>query len=112
GHVPSFYELHLLVKAVSISAASAAFVWAMYLAIEPQIRRSWPDSLISWSRMQRGRFHDPLVASHLLAGTLVMTMLFAFRLTMARFAPAVIPLPASLTSLNSVPFFTANVLGE
>jgi serine/threonine-protein kinase len=111
GHVPSFFELHLVVKAISISVAGAGFIWALYLAIEPHIRRNWPDSLISWSRVQRGRLRDPLVASHILAGTLVITMLLALRFTMARFAPAHIPLGATLTSLNSVPFFTANVLG-
>jgi hypothetical protein len=111
AHVPAFWELHLVVKAISISCVGAAFVWALYLAIEPHIRRNWPDSLISWSRVQRGRLRDPLVASHILAGTLVMTVLIALRLTMARLAPAVVPLWATFTSLNSVPFFTGNLVG-
>ena len=41
---------------------------ALYLGVEPHVRRHWPDSLISWSRLQAGRFRDPLVCSHVLAG--------------------------------------------
>jgi hypothetical protein len=32
------------------------------------VRRNWPDSLISWTRLHAGRIRDPLVASHILAG--------------------------------------------
>ena len=32
------------------------------------MRRKWPESLISWTRLHGGQFRDPLVASHILAG--------------------------------------------
>jgi hypothetical protein len=32
------------------------------------MRRFWPDSLISWTRVTRGHFRDTLVASHVLVG--------------------------------------------
>jgi hypothetical protein len=38
------------------------------VAIEPYVRRNWPDSLISWSRFCTGRARNALVASHILAG--------------------------------------------
>ena len=43
----------------------------MYVALEPLIRRRWPDSLIAWTRLLSGRFSDPLVGRVLLAGALL-----------------------------------------
>jgi serine/threonine-protein kinase len=43
----------------------------MYVALEPLIRRRWPDSLIAWTRLLSGRFTDPLVGRVILAGALL-----------------------------------------
>jgi hypothetical protein len=110
AHVSSYWELHLLVKAVSVAAATAGFLWALYMAIEPYMRRNWPDSLISWTRLQRGRVRDPLVASHLLLGTSVSCVFFSLRLAVGRLSAPVMPLPAVFTSLNDIPTFGANLL--
>jgi hypothetical protein len=40
------------------------------VALEPYVRRQWPELLISWSRLLSGRFRDPLIGRDLLAGTL------------------------------------------
>jgi serine/threonine-protein kinase len=45
--------------------------YAMYLAAEPFVRRGWPHSLISWSRLVSGRYWDPLVGRDLLIGIAV-----------------------------------------
>ena len=54
--------------------ASALFlsmiVFAAYLAIEPYVRRLWPNTLIAWSRLIGGRLRDPLVGRDLLIGGL------------------------------------------
>jgi hypothetical protein len=42
-----------------------------YLALEPYVRRIWPETVISWSRLLTGRLDDPLVASHVLVGLVV-----------------------------------------
>ncbi len=47
---------------------NAAFIWVVYLAIEPFVRRRWPESLISWSRLLAGRFGDPCVGRDILVG--------------------------------------------
>jgi len=44
------------------------FLWMVYLALEPYVRRRWPQSMITWSRLLRGGFRDPLVGGQLLAG--------------------------------------------
>jgi hypothetical protein len=46
----------------------AAVVWASYIALEPFVRRVWPDLLIGWARLVDGRWRDPLVGRGLLAG--------------------------------------------
>jgi hypothetical protein len=112
AHVPSYWELHLVMKAIAGCGLLAAMLWSLYIAIEPHVRRNWPDSLISWSRLQRGQWRDPLVASHILTGTLVMTGMIALRLAVSRLSPAIIPLPALFTSLTGASVFTANLAGN
>jgi hypothetical protein len=46
-------------------------VWVMYIAVEPYVRRLWPQSIISWTRLLHGRAFDPLVGESLIAGALV-----------------------------------------
>jgi serine/threonine-protein kinase len=47
----------------------AGMAWVLYLAIEPYVRRRWPQSLIAWTRVLAGRIRDPLVGGHVLVGT-------------------------------------------
>jgi len=46
-------------------------VYAIYMALEPDVRRRWPETLIAWSRVLTGRLKDPLVGRDLLLGILV-----------------------------------------
>jgi len=46
----------------------AASVWVFYLAMEPYLRRIWPQTMVSWVRLLDGRVRDPLVARHVLVG--------------------------------------------
>jgi serine/threonine-protein kinase len=59
---------------VTVSAGSALLigsaVWLYYIALEPYVRRQWPESLISWNRLLSGGFRDPRVGRDLLVGTL------------------------------------------
>ncbi len=59
----------------------AALFGLMYLAFEPEIRRIWPQLLITWSRLQTGRVRDPLFGRDLLigaaAGVLMTLVTFA-----------------------------------
>lgn len=52
-------------------AVGAAFrLWLYYIAIEPYVRRLWPDLFISWSRVLNGQPGDPLVGRDVLVGCL------------------------------------------
>jgi serine/threonine-protein kinase len=54
--------------------ASGLFVggltWVLYVALEPWIRRRWPQSIISWTRLLSGQLRDPLVGRDILLGVL------------------------------------------
>jgi len=51
--------------------AEAALAWLFYVALEPLVRRFWPQVLIAWARVLAGRFRDPLVGGHVLLGAVV-----------------------------------------
>jgi serine/threonine-protein kinase len=55
-----------------------AIIGVFYVALEPYVRRLWPEALVSWSRLMMGRFRDPLVGRDLLVGMAVMGLLSAF----------------------------------
>lgn len=69
GHlVPGLGTFGLLIFAISMALFLAALTWVMYMAVEPYVRRYWPHSIISWSRLLSGRARDPLVGSDILFG--------------------------------------------
>jgi serine/threonine-protein kinase len=43
----------------------------LYLALEPYVRKRWPETIISWTRVLAGRFRDPLVGRDILLGCLL-----------------------------------------
>jgi len=46
-------------------------VYAIYMALEPDVRRRSPETLVAWSRVLAGRVRDPLVGRDLLLGILI-----------------------------------------
>ncbi|MFY9727078.1 MAG: serine/threonine-protein kinase [Bryobacteraceae bacterium] len=68
-HVPTIAELVHVTYQISIGLLIAVLAWVFYMALEPYLRRRWPQSLISWARLLAGDARDPLVAGHILAGT-------------------------------------------
>ncbi len=71
SHVANASELALLFFGASLALFFAGVCWLFYVALEPLIRRRWPDSLIAWTRLLSGRISDPLVGRVLLAGALL-----------------------------------------
>jgi predicted Ser/Thr protein kinase len=68
-HVPSpEQEGILLIIALAKSLLDAAVTWCLYMALEPLARRVHPRFLVSWTRLLRGRFTDPLVGRDVLGG--------------------------------------------
>ena len=72
GHYPADAgtAFDSLVTQVAYALFSAVFTWVYYLALEPTVRRTWPEALIPWSRLLAGRWRDALVGRDLLVGGL------------------------------------------
>jgi serine/threonine protein kinase len=71
--VPSPTEVFIIFTIASLSLGFAALTWVGYIALEPIIRRRWPDTLISWTRFLSGRFRDPLVGQAILVAAVLGT---------------------------------------
>jgi serine/threonine-protein kinase len=78
-HVPAPSELVHLATAIAYGLYIAATAGLLYLALEPFVRRRWPQSLISWTRLLGGNARDPLVAGHILLGVTFGVALAIFR---------------------------------
>jgi serine/threonine protein kinase len=72
-YVPTFDMFGIIVIAVSTALFFAALMGVLYLALEPYVRRHWPQTIISWTRLVDGRLKDPLVGRDICSGLLMGT---------------------------------------
>jgi len=68
SHVPTPHELDSFLRTLSWALLRAGTCWIVYIAVEPYVRRRWPQIMITWSRLLGGGVRDPLVGGHLLIG--------------------------------------------
>ena len=84
SHVPTPHEFGSFQEGLSLALWSASSAWIYYVALEPYVRRRWPQIMITWSRLLGGGVRDPLVGGHLLIGAAfgigMFTVAFVFRL--------------------------------
>ena len=111
-HVPlPVEEWMFLLVATGWSLVWAGFAWLIYISLEPYLRRWWPHTLISWTRLLSGRVRDPLVGRDVLVGLLagiLFVTLFILRVEVAQRAGVVVrPLDQaySLEGLRSIRYF-------
>jgi serine/threonine protein kinase len=72
GHFATIGDtLGLFVIAVSTALFISGVTWMLYLAVEPWVRRHWPTTMISWSRLIAGHGRDPLVGRDILFGVVL-----------------------------------------
>ena len=64
--------------ALLLTTAGGAVFLVMYLALEPAVRVRWPHALITWNRVLAGRWRDAQVASHVLVGLALGSILYLF----------------------------------
>src|SRR5205085_9544998 len=69
--VPDLSTFGLFIIASSSGLFISGFIWVLYVALEPYVRRHWPQALISWTRILGGRIRDPLVGRDVLFGTVL-----------------------------------------
>jgi serine/threonine-protein kinase len=71
-HVPSLgAELSVWYQAAAWALFLSAFIWTLYVALEPYLRRRWPNLIISWSRLLSGEYRDPMVGRDIMVGALL-----------------------------------------
>jgi hypothetical protein len=113
-------EFNMFGAGLAFSLFPAAFVWLIYMALEPFARRRWPDLLISWNRLLSGRLRDPLVGRDILFGILAgcLVALVAFiQNSVPAFAnvPALTPIPPrseTLGNLSQLVFVLLDLVGN
>ncbi|MGD0617767.1 MAG: hypothetical protein ABSB67_08910, partial [Bryobacteraceae bacterium] len=67
-NVPATDEFVEFLRSTSWCLYIGALVWMAYLALEPWVRRQWPHSIISWTRLLAGHVRDARVGADILAG--------------------------------------------
>jgi len=90
---------YLLALAISGALFWGGVVWVLYLALEPYVRRYWPQALISWTRVFAGRWRDPLVGRDVLYGA-VLGILFCNIFVLAYHLAARLGAPPSHPGLD------------
>jgi tRNA A-37 threonylcarbamoyl transferase component Bud32 len=63
-------EVGRFFTAVADALFNAGALWVLYLALEPYVRKLWPSTLVSWSRLIAGNYRDPKVGRDVLIGVL------------------------------------------
>jgi hypothetical protein len=72
GHLAaSFGTFGTFLVALCTSVFYGMVIWTVYIALEPYVRRRWPQTLISWSSVLIGRVRDPVVGRDVLIGATV-----------------------------------------
>jgi serine/threonine-protein kinase len=67
-HVATPWEFALFITALSTALFFTGLIGVFYIALEPFVRRRWPQVLVSWTRIVLGSWRDPLVGRDLLVG--------------------------------------------
>jgi hypothetical protein len=63
------FDLAFIITNLAFSLFLAGGTWGLYLALEPFVRRYWPDSLVSWTRLLAGEVRDPRIGKDVLLGS-------------------------------------------
>jgi serine/threonine protein kinase len=96
--VAGFQTFGYFMLAIAAGLLWGGTMWTLYLAIEPWIRRYWPQAIISWSRIVAGQWRDAVVGRDILFGvafgTLWLVIFEGSYIPLARIGAAP-PLPSS-----------------
>ena len=89
-------EVGLVFRAAGDLALLGVIFWTVYVALEPYVRRLWPDALLGWSRLLTGHVRDPRVGRGVLIGVAIGVALALIDVARATMIPALgfsAPLP-------------------
>jgi serine/threonine-protein kinase len=67
-HIPTAGEVNQMFLSIGFALLIATALWVGYMALEPYVRRHWPQAIVSWTRLMAGGVRDPLVGRDVLIG--------------------------------------------
>ena len=83
GHLPSgFGFFGGFILAVCTASFYGLIFWTIYMAVEPYVRRRWPQALISWTSVLSGNPRDPIAGRDVLIGIAMGTALALLNVVM------------------------------
>ena len=92
---------------------AAGLLWTLYLALEPYVRKFWPATVVSWSRLMARQWRDPLVGRDILfgvaLGALIAVIDMGTSLVIETLGHAVAPRTPSLEELLGTRYVLAQV---
>jgi serine/threonine-protein kinase len=92
----------LFIINMGLSLANGALLWVLYIALEPFVRRRWPEILVSWTRLLSGEWRDPVVGRDVLVGCATGVALACER-RLAQLSPSWFGHPEELWTTTFVP---------
>ena len=109
-------DLQVLNRGPALVLFVPAFVWVLYIALEPHIRRVWPETMIGWSRLLAGSLRDPLVGRDVLVGVLLAIgngLILALHIRLRRWSdlPVQFPVGASNSPFDGMAASSDLLLG-
>jgi serine/threonine-protein kinase len=81
-------EIGIFFRSAGILALLGLIFWTLYVAVEPYVRKLWPDALLGWSRLLTGHIRDPRVGRDLLIGMVFGVALILIDVGKATIIPA------------------------
>jgi len=95
----------------------AGLLWVFYIALEPFMRRRWPQSLVTWTRLLSGDWRDPLVSRDVLVGCAAAVLVMCVDWFAHYLLPPLLghvelamPFQCPLTTFMGSRFFLSNIL--
>jgi len=100
-HVPDVnLEMNAFVRYLGLTLVTAALLSVSYIALEPYVRRFWPDGILGWSRLMSGHIRDPRVGRDILTGS-VLGVCFILAEVLYALVPPLVGRPAGIPVLQS-----------
>ena len=109
-HVAVFSEEVALFYSWLRPILTAAVAWVSYFAVEPYVRRYWPQMMITWSRLLVGKFRDPRLGRDILLGG-ICGILMVLVIQLGMLLPFWLGLPRPLPKLPNMVQDLGAVLG-
>jgi eukaryotic-like serine/threonine-protein kinase len=70
-HLADVHEWYLIVSFAGRALVIGGLFWGTYVAFEPYVRRHWPRTIVSWTRLLSGAIRDPLIGRDVIVGCVV-----------------------------------------